>query len=45
MQTGTRLRMEHSGFVLPKNDTAYTNMGKGWVKCVETLGTVANEQH
>lgn len=44
VQTGTRLRMEHSGFVLPKNDTAYTNMGKGWIKCVETLGTVANEQ-
>jgi uncharacterized protein YndB with AHSA1/START domain len=44
VQTGTRLRMEHSGFVLPKNDTAYTNMGKGWIKCVETLGTVAEEQ-
>lgn len=43
VQTGTRLRMEHSGFVLPKNDTAYTNMGKGWIKCVETLGTVAGE--
>lgn len=43
VQTGTRLRMEHSGFVLPKNGTAYTNMGKGWIKCVETLGTVAGE--
>ncbi|PJI43410.1 SRPBCC domain-containing protein [Ferrovibrio sp.] len=45
VQTGTRLRMEHSGFVLPKNDTAYTNMGKGWVKCVQTLSTVAAEQN
>ena len=45
VQTGTRLRMEHSGFVLPKNNTAYTNMGKGWVKCVETLSTVAAEQN
>ena len=45
VQTGTRLRVEHSGFVLPKNDTAYTNMGKGWVKCVENLAGVANEQN
>lgn len=44
VQTGTRLRLVHSGFVLPKNDTAYTSMGKGWVKCVQNLGAVANEQ-
>jgi uncharacterized protein YndB with AHSA1/START domain len=44
VQTGTRLRMEHSGFVLPKNDTAYQNMGKGWIKCVQNLSAVADEQ-
>lgn len=44
VQTGTRLRMEHSGFVLPKNDTAYQNMGKGWIKCVQNLNAVADEQ-
>lgn len=44
VQTGTRLRMEHSGFILPKNDTAYTNMGKGWVKCVQGISAVADEQ-
>lgn len=44
VQTGTRLRIEHAGFVLPKNDTAYTNMSKGWVKCAQNLNTVAEDQ-
>ncbi len=43
VQTGTRLRMEHAGFVLPKNETAYTNMGQGWIKCARNLETVADE--
>jgi uncharacterized protein YndB with AHSA1/START domain len=43
VQTGTRLRLEHSGFVLPKNDTAYTNMSQGWVKCARNLETVAED--
>lgn len=43
VQTGTRLRMEHSGFVLPKNDTAYRNMGEGWKVCARKLGGVADE--
>lgn len=34
---GTRLRLIHSGFVLPKNDTAYRNMSEGWTKVVERL--------
>lgn len=41
---GTRLRVVHSGFVLPKNDTAFTKMGEGWKKCVSTIGQVAGEQ-
>ncbi|WP_341703463.1 SRPBCC domain-containing protein [Ferrovibrio sp.] len=41
--SGTRLRLEHAGFELPKNDTAYQNMGKGWKKVVENIGTVVDE--
>lgn len=41
---GTRLRLVHSGFVLPKNDTAYKNMSEGWTKVVRNLDAVAAEQ-
>jgi len=41
---GTRLRLVHSGFVLPKNDTAYRNMSEGWHKVVHNLDSVASEQ-
>jgi uncharacterized protein YndB with AHSA1/START domain len=41
--TGTRLRLVHSGFVLPKNDTAYRNMGEGWKKVVKKLDVIAAE--
>jgi uncharacterized protein YndB with AHSA1/START domain len=41
--TGTRLRLVHSGFVLPKNDTAFKNMGEGWKKVVDRLDSVAAE--
>lgn len=40
---GTRVRLVHSGFVTPRNDTAYTNMSAGWVKVVERLATVTGE--
>ena len=42
VQTGTRLRLVHSGFVLPKNESAYTNMSKGWIKCVENIGALTD---
>ena len=42
--TGTRLRLVHSGFVLPKNDTAFKSMGEGWKKVVRNLGDIADEQ-
>jgi uncharacterized protein YndB with AHSA1/START domain len=42
--TGTRLRLVHSGFVLPKNDTAYRKMSDGWKKVVKQLDLVAAEQ-
>jgi uncharacterized protein YndB with AHSA1/START domain len=40
---GTRLRAVHSGFVLPRNETAYRNMSGGWSKVVATIGAIAGE--
>ena len=42
--SGTRVRLVHSGFVLPKNETAFRNMGEGWKKVVQRLGALAAEQ-
>jgi uncharacterized protein YndB with AHSA1/START domain len=44
VEAGTRLRVVHSGFVLPKNETAVTNMSGGWKKVVPDIGAVAAEQ-
>jgi uncharacterized protein YndB with AHSA1/START domain len=41
---GTRLRVAHSGFVTPKNDTAFRNLGEGWSKVVPRIGAIAEEQ-
>jgi uncharacterized protein YndB with AHSA1/START domain len=41
---GTRLRLVHSGFVLPKNETAFTSMSDGWKKVVSTIGAIAGEK-
>jgi uncharacterized protein YndB with AHSA1/START domain len=38
---GTRVRLVHSGFVLPLNDTAFQNMSDGWKKVVPRLGEIA----
>jgi uncharacterized protein YndB with AHSA1/START domain len=40
---GTRLRLVHSGFVLPKNDSAFKNMSGGWKKVVGRIGTISGE--
>jgi uncharacterized protein YndB with AHSA1/START domain len=40
---GTRVRLVHSGFVLPKNDTAYRNMSGGWTTVVPRIGAVTGE--
>ena len=40
---GTRLRLVHSGFVMPVNETAYENMSGGWKKILPRLGDVAGE--
>jgi uncharacterized protein YndB with AHSA1/START domain len=44
VEKGTRLRLVHSGFVLPKNDAAFRNMGDGWKKVVPRIGAMAGEQ-
>jgi uncharacterized protein YndB with AHSA1/START domain len=44
VQTGTRLRLVHSGFVTLKNDTAFKNMSEGWKKVVQNLGTIVGEK-
>ena len=41
---GTRLRLVHSGFVLPKNETAFTSMSDGWKKVVGKIGAIAGEK-
>ncbi|RYX92297.1 MAG: SRPBCC domain-containing protein [Comamonadaceae bacterium] len=42
---GTRLKLVHSGFVTPVNDTAFENMGNGWRKVVPSIGKLAGELH
>ena len=41
---GTRLRLVHSGFVLPRNDSAYRNMSGGWSQVVPRIGAIIGEQ-
>ena len=45
VEGGTRLRLVHSGFVAPKNDSAFKTMSAGWKKVVQILGSIAGEQH
>lgn len=40
---GTRLLLVHSGFELPRNETALTSMSGGWPKVVERIGELAGE--
>jgi uncharacterized protein YndB with AHSA1/START domain len=42
---GTRLKLVHSGFVTPINDTAFQNMSDGWRKVIPNLGNFANRPH
>jgi uncharacterized protein YndB with AHSA1/START domain len=44
VDNGTRLRLIHSGFVLPRNESAFEKMGEGWNKVVRSIGAVAGEQ-
>ena len=44
VEAGTRLRLVHSGFVLPRNETAFEGMSEGWKTVVQRIDTVAGEQ-
>jgi uncharacterized protein YndB with AHSA1/START domain len=41
---GTRLRLVHSGFVLPRNESAYRNMSDGWRTVVQRLDGVLGDE-
>jgi uncharacterized protein YndB with AHSA1/START domain len=41
---GTRLRVVHSGFVTPTNDTSFKNLSQGWHKVVRNVDSIAAEQ-
>lgn len=41
---GTRLRVVHAGFDLPRNETAFTNMGEGWKKVVRRLDDAISQE-
>ena len=45
VEHGTRLRLVHSGFVTPKNDSAFKSMSGGWLKVMQSVGTIAGELH
>ena len=44
VEGGTDLRLVHSGFLVPQNDTAFLNLGEGWKTVVQRLGDVAGGQ-
>ena len=41
---GTRLRLVHSGFVMPKNMSMFQNINAGWSKVVPKLIAIVAEQ-
>ena len=45
VDNGTRLRLVHSGFVMPANDSALKIMGEGWKKVVKNIGDIAGVKH
>jgi len=42
---GTLLRLTHSGFELPRNETAFTNMSKGWAKVLANVEAILSGTH
>lgn len=43
-ELGTRLRLVHSGFDLPRNETAYHNMRGGWTGVVTRIHRITDER-
>ena len=44
VEGGTRLRLVHSGFVTPRNDSAFKTMSEGWKKVLPRIGAITGEQ-
>lgn len=44
VEGGTRVRLVHSGFVLPRNETAYRNMSGGWSQVVPRIAALSGEK-
>ncbi len=44
VEGGTRLQLVHSGFVTPKNDSAFETMSEGWKKVVQNIGAIVGEK-
>lgn len=44
VENGTRLRLVHSGFDTPRNDTAFKSMSEGWKKVVHSIGAISGGQ-
>ncbi|MCY1667386.1 SRPBCC family protein [Rhizobium sp. SL86] len=42
---GTRLSLVHSGFQLPRNETAYANMSGGWKTVVPRIAPLLDQVH
>jgi uncharacterized protein YndB with AHSA1/START domain len=45
VDNGTRLRLVHSGFVTPTNDSAFKSMSGAWKAVVNRVGAMAGDQH
>lgn len=43
MAEGTRVRLVHAGFVVPRNQSALETMGNGWKTVVPALGGIVGE--
>ncbi len=44
VEAGTRIRLVHAGFVLPRNESAYTIMSGGWKKVLSQLNDISGEK-
>ena len=43
VDSGTRLRLMHSGFRTPTNDSAFKTMSEGWPKVLQKIDTISGE--
>ena len=43
VEAGTRVKLVHAGFAIPRNENAHHHMGIGWAKIVKQIGTITAE--